>query len=106
MAPMDWELLKLSGWGSGRMNDIMNSSIPAHPPHVSDKANITLKTSLWSQFTKAFRSMFDDEDTDVTFFQMREPFTEPAIWNWGTLGWGSPTYFYAGTGGYIVRGSA
>lgn len=61
---------------------------------------------MFSKFTHAVASIFDREEGEVTFFQMHAPFTEPAKWNWGTLGWGTPNYFYSGTGAYLVRGSS
>jgi len=111
MAPPNWELLKLSGWGAARVNDLMNASVPLQPPKedvsvLDEQIDSAKNASIWGKFTHAFSSMFSRDDNDVIFFEMREPFTEPARFNWGTLGWGSPNYFYAGTGAYIVRGSA
>jgi len=108
MAPPDWQLLKLSGWGRARAADMVKRSVPAV------RAS-TPSPSMFTQFMQAFsapetvlftRSMFDEQDTDVTFFRMREPFAEPAFLNLGTQGYGSPNYFYSGTGAYLVRGSS
>lgn len=102
MAPKDWELLKLSGWGSARLEDMTNGSAPIS----GVKTDRAKPRTMWSKMTRALRSMFSDEVPRVTFFMMREPFTEPSSWGWGTLGFGTKKYYYAGTGAYLVRGSA
>jgi GR25 family glycosyltransferase involved in LPS biosynthesis len=100
-APPDWELLKVAGWGDARATDLVNRSA------TPDSTQTLVQTrSRWSNFSSAIRSMFSDEDADVKFFHVHWPFKEPARFNWGTLGWGSPNYFYAGTSAYLVRGKS
>jgi len=109
LAPPDWQLLKLSGWGSARVKDVMNRS-DYEDLEVQSLANgmtTTPRPTTWNKFTKPFSSMFKKNDNgNVTYFLMREPFTEPAGWGWGAMGWGTPNFFYSGTGAYLVRGSS
>jgi len=108
MAPPDWELLKLSGWGSARKRDLMNSSDfeDMEKQSLATGMTTTPRPTVWTKFTRPLTSMFNKENDNVTFFMMSEPFSEPAGWGWGAMGWGTPNYFYSGTGAYIVRGSS
>jgi FkbM family methyltransferase len=110
-APQDWELLKLSGWGTARVSDLVNRSnqnqkLRSKLETTTLKPSSLRKESMWSEFLSAIKSMFNHEDAALSFFKMRAPFTEPAAWNWGSQGWGSTNFFYGGSGAYIVRGSA
>jgi GR25 family glycosyltransferase involved in LPS biosynthesis len=87
-APKDWQLLKLSGWGTARAQDLVS-----RPKSWFDNAMQLVRTSLHP---------FSPQAPQFSVYQMKGPFVEPSTWSWLT---GSPYFFYAGTGAYLVRGS-
>jgi FkbM family methyltransferase len=101
-APMDWELLKISGWGSARDGDLQKTSTFSL---ANDNAIRQPKTA-WDKLYAGVTSLFTKQEQEVKYYLMTRPFTEPAHFWWGTLGLGSANFFYSGTGGYLVRYSA
>lgn len=84
-APANWSLLKVSGWGNSREVDKIESETSI--PLIGPRSHV-----LWdwiNQYTGR---------PGVTYWKLREPFVE---WHGE-----NKSVFYAGTGGYIVRGSS
>jgi GR25 family glycosyltransferase involved in LPS biosynthesis len=78
-APKDWHLLKVSGWGSGREEDIVS------------------QPSSWSKLNGYFFRPFKEKVPEFKYYSMKAPFTDPQE---------PMRYFYAGSGAYLVRGFA
>jgi FkbM family methyltransferase len=88
-APKDWQLLKVAGWGNSRRADL------ASKPR-----------SGFEEFARFFRSALQpwtQQAPQMDFYRLRGPFREESTWTWLT---GAHNFYYAGTGGYLVRGSA
>lgn len=88
-APEGWALLKISGWGNARESDYV-------PPTTWD--HFLRNAWAWTEF----QLQYPNEWRAMDFYEMREPFLEGQY----TDGKYEEKSFYAGTGGYIVRGSS
>jgi GR25 family glycosyltransferase involved in LPS biosynthesis len=116
-APEDWELLKLSAFGTHRLADLVNKNnnidiqeetlpLPSFSENIMNWFKLGLKIAAPAWMTTSVQEHLTDFKSNRTFWMMRGPFREAAFLNMGTHGWGTPNYFYGGAGAYLVRGSS
>jgi len=83
VAPVDWSLLKVSGWGSAR-----------------DEDRLTSGSWLWSQVATPVMSFLGLPVAELSIYKTNPPFFVPVLTS------SLRRFYYAGSSGYVVRGSA